>query len=126
MNAQINLKKVFRFDRSINKLLGQLEVFKNFLESIDYELSEDDEMELLEIARILWNLKDEIGDKELVAKIKEVFRLIASKIEEGKTQEEKIWALRGDVEYLNFLEAKKRGEIITTDLDTFLKELDEL
>ncbi len=126
MNVQVNLRKVFKFDRSLNKLVGKLEVFKDFLESIDYELSEDDEMELLEIARILWNLKDEIDDKELVSKIKEIFRLIAYKIEDGENEEEKIWALRGDVEYLNFLEAKKRGEVVTTDLDTFLKELDEL
>ena len=126
MNAQISLRKVFRFDRNINKLVGKLEVFKDFLEAIDYELSEDDEMELLEIARVLWNLKDEIDDKELVSKIKEIFRLIAFKIEEGENEEEKIWALRGDVEYLNFLEAKRKGEVVTTDLDTFLKELDEL
>ena len=126
MNVQVNLRKVFKFDRSLNKLVGKLEVFKDFLESIDYELSEDDELELLEIARILWNLKDELDDKELISKIKEIFRLIAYKIEDGENEEEKIWALRGDVEHLNFLEAKKRGEVATTDLDTFLKELDEL
>jgi len=124
MNMQVDIKKVFKFDRSVNKLLGELEVFKNFLNAINNKLNKDDEMELLELARILWNLKDEIDDKELVLKIKEIFRLIAFKIEEAKTEEEKIWALRGDVEYLNFLEDKEKGRVKVTDLDEFLKEID--
>ena len=121
---QVDIKKVFKFDRSVNKLLGELEVFKNFLNAINNRLNKDDEMELLELARVLWNLKDEIDDKELVLKIKEIFRLIAFKIEEGKTEEEKIWALRGDVEYLNFLEDKEKGRIKVTGLDEFLREID--
>ncbi len=128
MNMQVDIKKVFKFDRSINKLLVELEIFKNFLTLIDNNnLSEKDRMELVELARNLFKLKEEIKDKEAINKINEVFRLIANKIGKDETEEDRIWALRGDIGYLDYLEAKEKGKItvISSDeeLERFFNEL---
>jgi len=127
MTMQIDLRKVFKFDRELQKLIGQLEIFKNFLTAINADdLSKNDKRELIEIARLLWELKDEIQDNEAVSKIKELFRLIAYKVEEGETEENKIWALRGDIGYLDYLEAKEKGTLIIGDAETLIRQIDEL
>ncbi|MEO1928313.1 MAG: hypothetical protein ABGX26_06450 [Nautiliaceae bacterium] len=127
MTMQIDLRKVFKFDRELRKLIGQLEIFRNFLTALNADdLSKNDKRELIEIARLLWELKDEIQDNEAVSKIKELFRLIAYKVEEGETEEDKIWALRGDIGYLDYLDAKEKGMLITGDAETFIRQIDEL
>ena len=126
MTMQIDLRKVFKFDRELQKLIGQLEIFKNFLTALNADdLSKNDKRELIEIARLLWELKDEIQDNEAVSKIKELFRLIAYKVEEGD-EEDKIWALRGDISYLDYLEAKEKGTLITGSAETLIRQIDEL
>jgi hypothetical protein len=127
MTIQIDIRKVFKFDRELQKLIGQLEIFKNFLTVLNADdLSKNDKRELIEIARFLWELKDEIQDSEAVSKIKELFRLIAYKVEQGESEEAKIWALRGDIGYLDYLEAKEKGTLITGDAETLIRQIDEL
>jgi len=127
MTMKIDLRKVFKFDRSVSKLITELEIFKNLLEAVkDEELSKDDKVELIHIAKLLDDLKEEISDKEVISKIKEVFRLIANKVEYGENEEDKILALRGDISYLDYLEAKNKNELIVSSAEEFLKELDEL
>ena len=100
MTMQIDLKKVFKFNRELQKLIGQLEIFKNFLTALNADdLSKNDKRELIEIARLLWELKDEIQDSEAVSKIKELFTLIAYKTEQGETEEDKIWGRIVSINY---------------------------
>ncbi|WP_457560247.1 hypothetical protein [Caminibacter sp.] len=128
MTMQIDIKKVFRFDREISKLLGELEIFKNFISEIDIsKLSKEDIKEIIDLARHLWSLKDEISNKEIKAKIKELIKIIATKIENGSNEEEKILSLIGDMSYLDYLEAKENGELIVfDDIGEFAKAIDEL